>query len=736
MGRRSRALIAVVAAWMAACRPGAAARPQGNPVAPVAPTIAGPPVFDAGAGTPAAPRKASFDAIQASPLALNTAELRRLGENGFVISERERFRAFADGWLAIYKADLPLYISADALIHAVHRSYDEMLRDLETSILVPRLEALLVGMRANLATRARASLSSTARADADLFTAVALSLLRGAPESAVAGGDGAAIANWFDMATAGKGRVSLPVFGTPRTTDLSQFKPRGHYAVRSSGSGAPSPEGRYPIGLDRYFRALMWLGRIDARIVGPGHSAAMEVRRRELELACAVRELMGASEMAEWQALENTMNTFVGERDAMGPVDIDRFYRDLGIAGISELASVPDRKILDTLSRQRYGHQRISSDLFFGAQPGETTPAPLPTSFSFTGQRYIVDSQVMSDLVYDRVRGPVPRMMPSPLDVAYAALDNGQARALLQPEIERYRYGADLQRAHDAIEARGEPFWESSLYNLWLGALRALSPHGTAAGLPRVATTDAWGRRMLSTQLASWAELRHDTILYAKQSYSAGIMCSFPDAYVDPYPAFYARLAKFADLGKALVERLDVGAVAADAERTAGAMRIKVSTGGFFEQLGRVSRTLGHIAEEELAGRGPSAEELAFVNGAITEDPPAISCGPAPRIVHGWYVDLFYGGDPLAFKPTIADVHTQWTDQAGNEVGRVLHVGTGSPRTMVVRVDDSRSFVGVVSDYTELVTEHFQRLDDDGWRRSVSQGNPEDPPWMVDLVVR
>ena len=62
------------------------------------------------------------------------------------------------------------------------------------------------------------------------------------------------------------------------------------------------------------------------------------------------------------------------------------------------------------------------------------------------------------------------------------------------------------------------------------------------AGLPTITGTEAWGRRVLNTQLFSWAELRHDTILYAKQSVTSIPGCAFPTAYVDPYPAVFARL--------------------------------------------------------------------------------------------------------------------------------------------------------------------------------------------------
>lgn len=62
---------------------------------------------------------------------------------------------------------------------------------------------------------------------------------------------------------------------------------------------------------------------------------------------------------------------------------------------------------------------------------------PLSFSFALLGQRYVLDSHVFSNVVYDRVAGGrVMRMMPSPLDVAFAALGNNQAASLLAPELE------------------------------------------------------------------------------------------------------------------------------------------------------------------------------------------------------------------------------------------------------------------------------------------------------------
>src|SRR6185436_1491987 len=108
---------------------------------------------------------------------------------------------------------------------------------------------------------------------------------------------------------------------------------------------------------------------------------------------------------------------------------------------------------------------------------------------------------------------------------------------------------------------------------------------GQGGGLPAVARTEAWGRRVLNTQLASWAQLRHDTILYVKQSYTTGAACEFPEAYVDPYPAFYARLAAYARAGKTVA-----GALPIDQSSYLGG-----KVGAYFDNLLKVSTTLGEM---------------------------------------------------------------------------------------------------------------------------------------------
>jgi hypothetical protein len=348
------------------------------------------------------------------------------------------------------------------------------------------------------------------------------------------------------------------------------------------------------------------------------------------------------------------------------------------------------------------------------------------------GQRYVVDSHVFSNVVYDRFnRGDPKRMMPNPLDVAFAALGNDQAAALLNGELTHYGYAPALYGMRYLADAHGTDFWGANLYNLWLSALRALSPIATevgapqAAGLPAVTATEAWGRRILEGQLASWAELRHDTILYVKQSYTAGVTCDFPDGYVEPNPAFFAQVKAYAAAGAALVGTLDLSAD----------VQLGTDLATYFAHLGDVAAILQRMAEQQRTGMPHDQAAIDFINRAVRFQP---GCG-GPAGATGWYPELFFRDPDLTFDPTIADVHTEPTDEFGNGVGRVLHVGTGHPRLMVISVDTCngpRAYAGLASSYFETITENYDRLDDQRWSTTLGQATPADVPWMSDLVVR
>jgi hypothetical protein len=77
----------------------------------------------------------------------------------------------------------------------------------------------------------------------------------------------------------------------------------------------------------------------------------------------------------------------------------------------------------------------------------------------------------------------------------------------------------------------------------WLAALRELSPPTTDSRFPESMRTRAWAMKGVNTQMAFWTPLRHDTILYFKQSYTETYLCSYPYGFVEPIPAFWGGCA-------------------------------------------------------------------------------------------------------------------------------------------------------------------------------------------------
>jgi hypothetical protein len=647
-----------------------------------------------------------MDLIQKSTLALNDQELAVLAKRGFVVSGRQAFPTFAYGYVSIYAADLPLYISADSILNAVHESYDSILQGIEQTWLEHDLDSLLASMQGGLSS---ASFSPAVRASTDVYLTTARSLLAGELLAPVDATNAAEVSSLFALATAATGTSAVTVFGLPRDVDFSQFEPRGHYANGTQ--------------LQQYFRALVWLARADLRVIDVAEDGSPVFRRQQLEGAVALRELMDASGKSDWSQIDSVISAFVGEHDDMTPPQVDGLLSDLGITGVAGLSDISDEKLAQTVIDGGYGAQRIASQIVISGP--HTKTLPLARSFAFMGQRYVLDSEVFSNVVYDRVLhdGAPKRMLPSPLDVAYVALHNDQAGMLLAPELETYQYAPELSDMRLLADEHGDDYWQGSLYNEWLGALRALSPTDVdktaTLGLPSIAGTDAWGRRLLDTQLASWSELRHDTLLYTKQSYTGGAACSFPAAYVDPYPDFFAALVAFAEHGQAAVASVPNNFWVAS----------------YFTRLAQIAGTLRDMALDQRAGKPLSAEHLGFVNQAVTLEN---GCA-GPDSADGWYADLFLDSSKAIERdPTIADVHTQPTDEAGNDVGHVLHVATGMPQLMVVTVDScagSQAYVGLASTYYEHVTDGYERLTDAEWTDLLQSGAQPRPAWLPDAFV-
>lgn len=639
------------------------------------------------------PSQAShFQCLQDSAFELDAEERATLDREGIVLSHQPR--SFAMFYLEAFHADLPVFVSADAILHAWHRAYDELLVQVEQELFAPLLDRMLARMRQRLA---HIPAKTDVKAGLDEYLAVAHSLLRDKPLAPSAGGSAELVQRSYAAAKSASGN-RLELFGAMRETDLSQFKPRGHYESR-------------PL-LIPYFRAMMWLGRMDFRVFQSEPDGQQLFQRKQFEAMVLARQVMDATALAQWSAIDQGISVFVGMHDSATPHDVDALLARMKARDLQDVQQLSDLVLEDAVTSSDFGKQRILSD-WQAKLPGAPT-LPNNAAFALFGQRYGLDSHALHSVVEDRVQG---RQMPQALDVGFSVFRNNTALRLLGAELDTTTLASALRSMRALSDAQTEAYWGSSFYSLWLAALRGMSPAETEK-LPKSTRTDAWARRTLLTQLASWSELRHDTLLYAKPSYSTFILCGFPDAYVDPYPEVFARLAQSSELGLTLLKRMR--GFGLDPKRI-GQIR------DYFTNSKRTFQMLERIARRELEHQRLTPEQLAFINRMIVarEVKEAGGCGGASVQYDGWYEQLFYTADIGDPDVTVADVHTS------AEEG-VLHVGKRLPFKAVISVDDGsgpRVFTGATYSFYQAVSS--TRLSDLEWMDRPSA----DEQWLRPIVA-
>ena len=470
--------------------------------------------------------------------ALTSGEKILLGTNGFVVTERIKPGSFGQGFLDIWNADLPVFISTDAILHSLHMSYDEILKQTEEQYLIPKLEDILIRLYGKVPQLDQKYQSNPAMIpslmDLDLFITVARSLLEGQCASYY-------IANTQPVATVLQNikeayvGACAPLFADSiRVVDYSQFTVRGHYTKSEE--------------LSRYFQSMIWLGRTEFYLSPPDDSWEKYTKAQIQRQAVAALLFAEASALAgtgaQMHDIDNLLEFFVGEPDNVTLTHLNGLCSEMGVQSASELLDTMKYNAFhDTLMTKSWAYQRILSQILKGHlfQPGSVRPA---SAFIPLGQRFIIDSFVSSKVVFDRIiyqDAKVWRELPSPLDIMFA-LGNDAAGQLLVPELDRYHYADNLAALRYLIDSYEPEYWKRTFFNGWLNAIRALSAPHDRSGFPPFMQTAAWWQEKMNTQLSSWAELRHDNLLYAKQSYTAAGACLYPCGYVEPMPSFYGRI--------------------------------------------------------------------------------------------------------------------------------------------------------------------------------------------------
>lgn len=630
-----------------------------------------------------------------------TPEQRRiLAKNGFVVTpgqEEQLFYVYENNDYLV----IPSFVSTDAVLQVYHVFYDFTLRKVEQAKLVPELKTLARGIVEASSRDMREGGTPLVREAARrnlAYAAVTSKLID--PAAEIPADVAEVVSSELKLIEAHVGRTASPIFeGTGINVDYSQFVPRGHY-TRSDE-------------LKRYFGAMMWLGLMPFPLEG---TTSVETDRisttQALLLSAALYEKRadGSSLIVSWDKIYAPTAFYVGTADDLTPVEYHELAgRVIGAAGVSA-STLSDDNVTRFMTEAKKAFRAPGIAASIGVAAGTVQKR----QFRLMGQRFIVDSRMFQEMTFPKVGSDDNRrLMPSGLDVM-AAFGSSRAAALqlANPATSGFaNYQTQLDKMTAEIAATSQETWTSNLYWAWLWTLRSLlEPAGE--GYPSFMRTQAWTDKSLSTALGSWAELKHDTVLYGKQS---GAECGSGDeppivrGYVEPNVECYARLQYLTTMSRqGLRDRalLDEG----DAVDTA------------FQEFEDLLGFLRRVSEKQLRNEALTREEydqIRYIGGQVER----LTLSVIDENLSGWFEIESETDRNMA---VIADVHTGGVN--------ALEVGVGHADTIwVVAPIEGRLILcrGAVFSYFEFEHPIADRLTDESWQGMLKKKPaPARPSWV------
>lgn len=613
-----------------------------------------------------------------------------LAKNGFVVCGSAGAEFFEIYEMNRYEM-IPNFVTVDSLMHTYHLYFAYLLKNVEKGYLADSVAALARRMLDDSVAQYEqlkgSEWESAAKRNVAFFT-VGLKLL---DDSAAVSGDVAEVVAYeLDRISSAEGIAESQI--TAELEDYTQYIPRGYYEGDEQ--------------LERYFRAMMWFGRIHFT------QKEEEMDRSALLITKALTDDADAYRL--WESVYAVTSFFAGASDDLGVCE----YAPVMQAAYGEqfavdaLAGNADAFLKFHDATAKLPVPQINSIPIW---EGEENVIP---GFRFMGQRFTIDAAVMQQLIFQRVgrnSAGEKRMLPDALDVA-AALGSDAALTILQEKgaADYEGYTENMQKLREGLAQENPTLWSASLYAGWLNTLRPLL-EVKGEGYPVFMQNEEWTKKNLECFAGSFAELKHDTILYAKQVIAemGGGLEEEPDdrGYVEPEPLVYER---FAALSRQTAEGLKkYGMLSASDEEN-------------LSRLCVIAEQLLAISNKELRDEVLTDEEYEFIRSY------------GGTIEHFWYEaakDMFGGAyfdTPEYPAAIVADIATD------PESGLVLEVATGNPSEIyvVVKVDGKvKAARGSVYSFYQFPWPASDRLTDTKWRQMMGIQSDENGNRNVDKPV-
>lgn len=473
----------------------------------------------------------------------------------------------------------------------------------------------------------------------------------------------------------------------------SLFKPRGHY-TRSEKVG-------------RYFRAMMWLQSVYFGTDNDKH----------LQRAALIAEKL--SNNAESKRLFDrvfTPITFI-----MGTPDNITI---LQVADIMQQQGVTTAQLVGDQGKLEAFRKKVDEVAGKQTRIRPKFERTAHNKINFMPQRYQPDAEVLQEMV-DVDNDPTKRAVPMGLDVM-AAIGSSAAERILLNELKQDKqweqFLPNLQRMKGVM---GKIDWKACVANQWIATLNALNTNKDSR-TPYFMKTPQWDKKNLNASLASWAELKHDAILYAKQPMMAecgdgSLPPPVVTGYVEPNIAFWTKAVELLSDTKSVFTRYDL---------------INEEVEECINDIDEIARFLLDVSNRELSGGKITEEDyerIRYIGSAFERISLNLIKEPDQTLA-GWN-DVQGTDKSIAI---VADVLTSNGDN--NPEKSILYEAVGPAHEIYVVVEVGgylRLMRGGVFSYREFIrpiTE--ERLNDEEWQEKIKiYPNTGKPSWMEEIIV-
>ena len=609
---------------------------------------------------------------------------------GFVVVP-DGYRQFQHAYASYLYEGQVFFVTTDAGYHFLHLAFSKLLRDIEQETLLPILEELVGGLvesaREQAVELAGTGLAEPAVRAQQLFEATATLL------DLDVGPIGSLAQQEVDLALEAAQLTASPTtsFGEcdpfislRNCVDYSSFKPRGHYTRNDD--------------LERYFRAMSMLGQASFFIHDPD---SLRIGTLASRVLVQDQDLVDA-----WRLVYEPTAFLVGVADDYTPFELFEVAENVAPGWLEDPRPFADSATVDGLAAGLAALRPVGID-------------PENASARIMGVRFVLDSYIYDQLRYPHVGDPpYGRVFATTLDLAAVFGSELAYRELdTSGETQYTNYEKQFAAMQDLVDARTSDDWAGTVYDAWLYALQpVLVPKGQA--FPDFMRTPAWEAKGLQTGLGSYAELKHDTILYAKQSFAAEgdfePMSEPPRHWVEPDPVAWQRMA-------AVVGLLQ------DGLRDRGLVRPDDDSDSLMTSVAGLLERLAEVADDELAGLPISSDDNDWLEGIGS-------------VLEALWIQTSDWDDALGL-PSADDTDAALIADIMRSTLAYLEIGTGRiDRIMVLVPNDRGTFqvaVGGVYSYYEFWQDaELGRLTDEEWRAMLDAGDaPDRPSWQLPMFA-